>query len=128
LKQIVELCTSSQIRPDLASPLRWNVTPHKAIDKYALPLELQISRTPFFELIAMKKFSVVQLQCANQTFSDPCKLEGLFACKNCKLVAASFTMPTQKRIFHPDTYAVLWASLPNTTLAVSQGRVQRSSQ
>jgi hypothetical protein len=75
----------------------------------------------------MNNFPVVLLQCANQTISKPCKLEGMFACQNCKLVSVSYET-SHKKIFNTDTHSVLWTSLPKASLEQPQDRMQGSSQ
>jgi hypothetical protein len=52
-----------------------------------------------FRLTAMKNYPVVPLQCVNQTISEPCRLEGSFAGKNCKLVSVSVTKPKHRGFF-----------------------------
>jgi hypothetical protein len=69
----------------------------------------------------------VPLQCANQTVNKSCNLEGLFACKSCKLVSVSIIELQCPETLNPDIYGVMWTSMPEITLEQPQGRLQKPS-
>lgn len=79
-------------------------------------------------IVAMDPTSIIPVRCANQIPTGFCKSEGLYACKNCKLVAVSIMYPLYGMVPDPDIQKVLRSRLSKATLVPSQKRMQEPSQ
>lgn len=70
---------------------------------------------------------IVPLQCANQRLDYSCNAEGLFACKDCKIVSVSVAKSLQTTWTTSNTLGVLWIHMPEGPLEGPQDKVQKSS-